>query len=338
MPLTLLPGGYFSSGLVPWIGLELANAEGDFLLLAIDAEHDRFDFLFGLEHIGRFRDALGPGEFGDMDEAFDTGFDFDEGAVRNEVDDFAFDLRADRILGFDLVPRIGELLLEAEADAFLLAIDVEDDDIEVLTDFEDFGRMTDAAPGHIGDMEETIEAVEVDERTEIGDVLDGAFADVARHHLGEELAALLVAFLLDQFAAGQNDVLALLVDLNDFEFVGVADENVEVLRRGDVDLGGREESFDTDVDEETTFDDGFDFALDGAAFVADGEDVVPVLLELGLFLGEDDHAVFVFELLDEDVDFVTDFDGWTCHRIRWRGQRLRSCSRCRPGLPWVGLR
>src|SRR5688572_9165437 len=169
--------------------------------------------------------------------------------------------------------------------------------------------MTDAAPGHIGNMEETIESVEVDERTEIGDVLDGAFADVAGHHLGEELAALLVAFLLDQFAAGENDVLALLIDFNDFKFVGVADVNVEVFRRGDVDLGGREESFDTDVDEETTFDDGFDFALDGAAFVTDGKDVVPVFLELGLFLGEDDHAIFVLELLDEDVDFVTDFNG-----------------------------
>ncbi len=37
--------------------------------------------------------------------------------------------------------------------------------------------------------------------------------------------------------------------------------------------------------------------------------LVPVLLELGLFLGEDDHAVLVFELLDEDVDFIADFDG-----------------------------
>jgi hypothetical protein len=46
-----------------------------------------------------------------------------------------------------------------------------------------------------------------------------------------------------------------------------------------------------------------------AAFVADGEDLLPVLLELGLFLGEDDHAVLVFEFFDEDVHFIADFDG-----------------------------
>src|ERR1043166_7280971 len=39
------------------------------------------------------------------------------------------------------------------------------------------------------------------------------------------------------------------------------------------------------------------------------KDAVPVLLELGLFLGQHDHAVLVFELLDEHVDFVADFHG-----------------------------
>ncbi len=39
----------------------------------------------------------------------------------------------------------------------------------------------------------------------------------------EELLALLGAFLLDEFAAGQDDVLPLLVDLDDLEIVGVAD-------------------------------------------------------------------------------------------------------------------
>ncbi len=140
MPLTLVPGGYFSSGLIPRIGFELANAEGDLLLVAVDAEHDGFDFLVRLEHVRRLGDALGPGEFGDVHETFDTGFEFDERAVGHEVDDLAFDLLADRVLGFDLFPRIGELLLEAEADAFLFAVDVENHDVDVLADLENFAR------------------------------------------------------------------------------------------------------------------------------------------------------------------------------------------------------
>ena len=45
-----------------------------------------------------------------------------ERAVRHEVGDLALDLRADGILGFDLVPRIGRLLLEAEGDALLFLV------------------------------------------------------------------------------------------------------------------------------------------------------------------------------------------------------------------------
>jgi hypothetical protein len=36
---------------------------------------------------------------------------------------------------------------------------------------------------------------------------------------------------------------------------------------------------------------------------------VPVLFLGGLFLGEDDHALVVFEFFDQDIDFIADFDG-----------------------------
>jgi len=62
-------------------GVELADAEADLLLFLVDAEHDGLDFLADGEDIGRTGDALGPGELGDVDEAFDAFFHFDECAV-----------------------------------------------------------------------------------------------------------------------------------------------------------------------------------------------------------------------------------------------------------------
>ena len=211
---------------------------------------------------------------------------------------------------FDIVPRIGHLLLQSQADAFLFLVNVQDDDVNVLADFENFGRMADAAPAHVGDMEQAVDAVEVNERAEIGDVLDRAFADVAGRHFGEQLGAFFVALLLDQLAAGEDDVLAVLVDFDDLEFVGVADELLEIFRGGDVNLRRGQKGLDADVDDQAAFDDRFDFAVDAAAFVADGEDVVPVLFELRFFVGEDDGAFLVFELLDEDIDFIADFEAW----------------------------
>ena len=76
------------------------------------------------------------------------------------------------------------------------------------------------------------------------------------------LRALLVAFLLDQFAARQHDVLPLLVDFDDLEFVAVADELREVLRRDDVNLRRRQKRLDADVDDQAALDDGLDLAGD----------------------------------------------------------------------------
>src|SRR5262249_49362145 len=96
---------------------------------------------------------------------------------------------------------------------------------------------------------------------------------------------------------------------DDFEIVSIADEAIEVPRRDDVDLGRRQKSFDADVHDEAAFDDGADFARNGAAFAADGENSVPVLFELGLFFGKDDHTILVFEFFDQDINLVADLDG-----------------------------
>ena len=56
----------------PRIGVELADAEGDLLVFLADAEDDGFDFLALREHIGGTRNALGPAELGNVDEAFDA--------------------------------------------------------------------------------------------------------------------------------------------------------------------------------------------------------------------------------------------------------------------------
>jgi hypothetical protein len=124
----------------------------------------------------------------------------------------------------------------------------------------------------------------------------------------EELLAEFGALGFDDFAAGKHDVLALVVDLDDFEFVNVADVFVEILRRDDVHLRAGKEGFDADVDGEAAFDDAFDLAADETAVLEDLDDLFPVLFVGGFFLREDDHALVVFEFFEQDFDFVADFD------------------------------
>ena len=172
-----------------------------FAPLLVDTENDRLDFLIGLEHVRRLGDALRPGKFGDMHQSLHARLQFDKRAVRHQIDDLAFDLRADLVFGVDIFPRIGQLLLEAQADAFLFLVDVEHHHVDVLPNFQNFRRMPDAPPAHVGNMEQTVDAVEVNEGAEVGDILDRAFADVARGHFGQQFGTLVVALLLDQLAA-----------------------------------------------------------------------------------------------------------------------------------------
>src|SRR5256884_362520 len=293
----------------PGVFGKLFDPDRNALVALVDVQHDGFDVLALPEHIGRLGDAFRPGKLGDMHQAFDARLQFHEGAVRHEIDNPAFDPGADRILGFDVVPWIGQFLLESEADTLFFAIDVEHDHVDLLADLEDFRGMPDAPPAHVGNVQQAVETVEVDECAEVGDVLDRALADVPRRHFGEQFLAALVAFLLNQLPTGENDILAILVDFDNFEIVGVADVPLQIFGRNDVNLRRRQEGLDADVDEQAAFDNGLDLAGNGAAFVANGQDFVPVLLELGLFLRQDDHPVLVFEFLNQHIDCVADPDG-----------------------------
>ena len=91
--------------LVPGVGLGLLHAEGDFLLLLVDAEDDDLDLVADVDQLAGVVDALGPGHLGDVHQALDALLELDEGAVGHDVDDLALDARADRVLLLDVLPR-----------------------------------------------------------------------------------------------------------------------------------------------------------------------------------------------------------------------------------------
>ena len=84
--------------------------------------------------------------------------------------------------------------------------------------------MTQAAPRHIGDVKQAIHSIEIDERSEIGQVLDAAANDIAHVNAFEEFLTLLAPFLFDQFAPAQDNIPPVVINLDDFEIIGVANE------------------------------------------------------------------------------------------------------------------
>ena len=104
-----------------------------------------------------------------MDEALHAITEVDEGAEGDELGDGTLDDGADRVLLDEGAPRILGGLLETQGDALAVEIDVENLNLDLLADLDDLGGVVDVIPGELGDVDETIDATEVDEGTEVDD-------------------------------------------------------------------------------------------------------------------------------------------------------------------------
>src|SRR5262249_4106065 len=155
-----------------------------------------------------------------------------------------------RILLGDVGPRARRLVLERQRDLFLLLVHVEDVDLDLLIDVDHFVRVVDPPPAHVGDVQQAVDAAEVHEGAELGDVLDDALADLADLDLLEELLLHLRALILEQLAAADDDVAAGLVDLEDLALDRLVDVVGDVRRSADVNLAGGQEDVHTNVDEQ----------------------------------------------------------------------------------------
>ncbi|CAI8208507.1 MAG: Uncharacterised protein [SAR116 cluster bacterium] len=61
-----------------------------------------------------------------MDKTFDTGFQLDKRAVVGDVGDAAFQLRTNRELALDALPRVRLQLLHAKRDTLCLRVEADD--------------------------------------------------------------------------------------------------------------------------------------------------------------------------------------------------------------------
>ena len=160
----------------------------------------------------------------------------------------------------------------------------------------------------LGDVNEPVDAAEVDECAEVDDRRDDALANLALGEVVEERGAALALRLLEQCAAGQHDVVAVLVELEDLGLDVLAEVRREVTDAAKLDERSRQEATKADVDDESALDDLDDRTGDNAVGILDLLDIAPGTLVLSALLGQDEAAFFVFLLENEGLDQVADLD------------------------------
>ena len=169
--------------------------------------------------------------------------------------------------------------------------------------------MIDAAPGDVGDVEQTVNAAEIDEGTEVGDVFDRTHAEVTNRHVGHQFAALFAEAVLQKFAAGNDDVVTIEVDFDDFDIIFFVEVIVHVADRADIELGTGQESGESfDIDHDTAFDAMTHETFDDVTFAVFSGDAFPSLDGLGFFEAEGRGVLTVLDFFEVDIDFVTDVD------------------------------
>src|SRR5439155_3356609 len=137
-----------------------------------------------------------------------------------------------------------------ERDALALAVDVEHLDLHGLADLEHLGRVVDVRPRKLGDMNQAVHPVEIDERAEVDDVRDRTLDHVAGIELVQNLLALVLALVLEHRTARENDVVARAVQLDHLAAQLLAEELVEVLHAANVDERRRQEAAYAEVEDQ----------------------------------------------------------------------------------------
>ena len=212
-------------------------------------------------------------------------------------------------LQLDAFPRIGFELLHAERDALRLRVEADHLHLDVLADIERLGRVVDAPPRDVGDVQQAVDAAEIDEGAVIGDVLDDAVEDLAFLQAGDQLGALLGAALFEHGAARHDDVAARAVHLQDLERLRRAQQRGDVAHRADIDLAaGQERDGAAQIDREAALDAAEDRAGDALVGLEVLFELRPGLLAPRLLARQRGLAVLVLHAFEEDLDGVADID------------------------------
>ena len=156
-------------------------------------------------------------------------------------------------------------------------------------------------------MQQAVDAAEVDERTVIGDVLDHAVDHLTLFEVLHQLLALLGAGLFQNRAAGDDDVAAAAIHLEDLERLRVVHQRRDVADRTDVDLRARQEGHGAvEVDGEAALDLVEDDAVDLLVVLERLLELAPALFAARLVARQHGFAERVLDAVEEHFDLVAD--------------------------------
>ena len=150
-----------------------------------------------------------------MNHAFDARLQFDKRAKIGDPRHLAAHAFAGDVLPCDGVPRMRLQLLHAQRNALSCRLDLQHLRVNLLSHRQHVGRLVDASPGDIADVQQTIDSADIDERAVVHQAAHRAGDDIALPDLGVAPLLRRTVFLLGDGAAIHHHVLLRCVQLDD---------------------------------------------------------------------------------------------------------------------------
>ena len=169
--------------------------------------------------------------------------------------------------------------------------------------------MLNAFPCHIGDVQQAVNAAQINECTVVSEVLNDTFDFHAFLQVFQQLIALCAVFGFDNGTTRNNNVVTLLVQLDDFELKLFAFQVQRVAHRTNVYQGTRQERTNTvQLNSEATFNFAVDntgnsFSVFVSFFQRD-----PSFVTFSFLTGQQSFTEAVFYCIQSNVNFVTNLD------------------------------
>ena len=180
----------FVESFVLRIVLKCLHAQRNLAVLCVEVNNLCGDDITDVQYVRRLVHMIS-GDLRYMKQRVDTGLKLYKSAEVSHAGNAAFHDCAYSVLLISGKPRILIVKLQAECNA--VSFDILDQAGNLLSNGKDGTRIVYTAPAHLGDVKQSVCSAEIDECTEICDVLYGSLNDIADMDSGEEL---LLSFLL----------------------------------------------------------------------------------------------------------------------------------------------
>ena len=241
---------------------------------------------------------------GDVDKTLNAITKVNEGTKGDELRNGALNNSVNGELGNENAPWILSGLLETKGDALTVQVNVQDLDLNFLTNLNDLRRVIDVVPRKLGDVNQTIDATKVNEGTKLNDGRNGTLELHANLKLAKDVLTLCLTCLFKNHTARKNDVIAIAIHLDNASLNTGTHKGAEILHAAKVNKRCGQEAAKTDVKNQAALDNLDDLALNSLAGVELLLNGFPRALVLGTLLGEHQTTLFILFLKNQSLNFI----------------------------------